>query len=479
MKGFGCVLTWLLQGFIVLSSGQQAVSDFKSASELQTAAIGICVRDMEKNKVVAAYNSRQGFVPASLVKLLTTATLWELYDPDEVLETRVTYTGTVDDEGVLKGDLYVRGVGDPSLGSEYSLQPKDGFEKDCIQALKKAGIRRISGRVIADASLFDREGVSPKWLWEDLGNYFAAGAYGINFSDNMYRLTLRSGKPGSRPEIVGISPVIKGLRFENYLTAKSNYKDSAYIYGMPFSNERAVCGSIPAGRKAFVVKGDMPDPVSFLAEHLTGALEKAGIPVEAGAGTDFKGEKNGEERVLFSFRSDPLQRMVRVTNERSNNLYAECLLRLIALKKYRIGSASGGIEVMRHFWKEKGVRMDGLFLYDGCGLSPINRVSPDLLCEILTLAACHPEKGSAFCRTLPLAGREGTVSSFLKRTPLEGKIRLKSGSMGQVQCYAGYYTGKNKYAVAIMINDFSLSRNRLKERLQTLLVSLFQEIDEL
>lgn len=440
--------------------------------------VGICVTDIGTGESVAAYNEKIEFVPASVLKLLTTATVLGLYDADYCMETRVSHTGKIGADGVLRGDLYLTGGGDPSLGSEFSLQPRDRFEKECIAALKKAGVHRIEGRVIADASLFDMEGVSPKWLWEDLGNYFAAGAYGINFSDNMYRLALRSGKSGTRPEILSTSPVMEKIRFTNFLEAKDNRKDSAYIYGAPFSEMRRIYGSIPANRKEFVIKGDMPDPVEFVAEHITAVLREAGIEVAGEAGTVFIRNAGEKRSLLFSFRSDPLSRLVRVTNERSNNLYAECLLRLIALKKYPVGSARGGIGVMRDFWNGKGVPADGMLVYDGCGLSPVNRISPRALCAVLAAASKMPGTGTVFRQSLPIAGREGTVGSFLKGTPLEGKMRLKSGSMAQVQCYAGYYSGKREYAVVIMVNSFTMPRAELCSRLEKLLTDVLREIEK-
>ena len=115
------------------------------------------------------------------------------------------------------------------LGSEFSQYPQDHFLNELFVAVQAAGIKEIKGRVVCDDSLFDTEGVSHKWLWEDMGNYFAAGSYGLNYSDNMYRLILRSGTVGTAPQILGTKPEVPNLTFTNY--SKGRYSRSGVVFG--------------------------------------------------------------------------------------------------------------------------------------------------------------------------------------------------------------------------------------------------------
>lgn len=456
---------------------QDAISRFVNKPGLASASIGIAIIDIHTDETIAEYSSRQSLVPASVLKLITTATALELYGPDFRFETRLSYSGYIDQKGILQGNLYITGSGDPTLGSAYSQLPANSFIQQGVAALIHKKIKGINGHIIADASAFNTEGVSHKWLWEDLGNYFAAGAYGLNFQDNMYQLVLKSGSPGTTPTIIKTVPLIPGLTFRNHLVSATNERDSAYIYGAPFSPERSVYGSIPSNRSQFTVKGDIPDPALFLAQKLKDGLTQSGIKTTQEVIAEYSNSEKyaltEKREILLSFQSDKLSNIVRIVNERSNNLYAEALLRLIARKRDKTGSAAGGVAVILDYWKKKGLDLTGLFMYDGSGLSPVNKIPASLLCKILARAATSEDSGQLFKQTIPLVGQEGTVRNLLKGSNLVGKVRLKSGSMAQIQCYAGFYTVQSKeYAITVIVNNFTLSRNELRKDIEQLLIGL-------
>ncbi|MDI9544384.1 MAG: D-alanyl-D-alanine carboxypeptidase, partial [Bacteroidota bacterium] len=154
------------------------------------------VQEVQSGELPAEMNSAQALVPASLSKLLTTGAALEILGPEKRFKTELAYRGLLEN-GSLKGNLYILGGGDPSLGSEYTEEQAGLFLQDWVQAVKQLGISRIEGDIVADPSLFDEEAVSPYWLWEDMGNYYAAGVYGLAVFDNMFRLGLKSGLPGT------------------------------------------------------------------------------------------------------------------------------------------------------------------------------------------------------------------------------------------------------------------------------------------
>jgi D-alanyl-D-alanine carboxypeptidase len=207
--------------------------------------------------------------------------------------------------------------------------------------VKQLGISRIEGDIVADASIFDEEAVSPYWLWEDMGNYYAAGVYGLAVFDNMFRLGLKSGLPGTKPEILYLKPALPEMRIINNLIAKDNAKDSAYFYGVPYRWERVLYGSLPAGREEFVIKGDIPDPPAYLAFRLQQELIKAGIDVQGRAlskqepGSVCKEpgffpkeyvnsvnnpQADHEAVVFYTGYSKPLGELVKIINYRSHNV---------------------------------------------------------------------------------------------------------------------------------------------------------------
>jgi len=440
------------------------------------ASVGICVLDASTSKTVAGINVEQSVVPASVIKLVTTSVALEVFGPDHRFETKLEYSGQILN-GVLTGDLFIKGGGDPSLGSRHLNGNAEDFLNEWVQAVKDAGIREIKGRIIADATIFDDEPVSPYWLWEDMGNYYAAGVYGLAAFDNSFQLELRSGEVGTRPEIVNIKPSISGLTVQNNLLAANNNQDSAYLYGAPYQFERRLFGSIPANRSSFVIKGDNPNPPLYLAGRFREELLKRDVKVVGDAASLRQpSEKSFTEKRTFlhATYSMPLSQMIRIIHEKSDNLYTEYLLRHLALTvSEKPASAREGIKVVRDFWKQKGLDVTALFLSDACGLSPNDRVSAGFLAKVLQYMTVKSKYAEWFEASLPLAGREGSVASFLKGTSLEGKLRLKSGSIQSVTNYAGYYKKNGKsYIVVMMINYPDGPRNQIRKDMEDFLLLL-------
>lgn len=464
------IVTALLFIGMSLTVVAQNTAVFRSKA-YEHASVSVCVLDLATSKTVAQFNQAQSVTPASVLKLLTTGAALETLGPDFRFETKLLTSGSMEN-GQLTGDLFIQGGGDPTLGSRQVPVNPEAFLADWVNALREAGITHIKGRILADASAFDDEGVSPFWLWEDIGNYYATGIYGLNVFDNSFKLELKSGAAGTKPEIVAVSPKISGLTIDNRLQAANNEQDSAYLYGAPFQNEMRLFGSMPANRNSFTIRGQIPDPVTYLAIRLKEACLKAGITVDGAALSSISllDEHRVPQKILFTTKSVPLSQIIRIIHEKSDNFYTECLLRRLALtESSKPASAREGLRVVRKFWLRKGLDLSGLFLYDACGLSPNDRISASLLAQVLVRMASN----NVFEQSLPLAGVEGTVSGFLNGTPLEGKLRLKSGSNQVVNSYAGYYrrNGKN-YAVVMMVNHADANRPRIRKDMETFLFSL-------
>jgi len=453
-----------------LTATAQNTAVFRSKS-YEHAAVSVCVLDLNSSKVVAQFNQAQSVTPASVLKLLTTGAALEMLGPDFRFETKLMSSGTIENNQ-LTGDLTIQGGGDPSLGSRQVSGNPEAFLADWVKAVRDAGINRVQGRILVDASAFDDEGVSPFWLWEDIGNYYATGIYGLNVFDNSFRLELKSGAAGTKSEITGMTPPIPGLSIDNHLTAADNDQDSAYLYGAPYQNEMRLFGTMPANRTAFTIRGQMPDPSTYLALRFKEELINAGIPVEGESRSTrlLTNEQPILRKTIFRTKSIPLSQIVRIIHEKSDNFYAECLLRQLArTASDKPASARDGIRVVKDFWQKKGMDLSALSMYDACGLSPNDRISAELLAQVLKQMASN----AGFEQSIPIAGVEGTVSGFLKGTPLEGKLRLKSGSNQVVNSYAGYYRKNGKsYAVVMMVNYANASRSQIRKDMETFLLSL-------
>jgi D-alanyl-D-alanine carboxypeptidase/D-alanyl-D-alanine-endopeptidase (penicillin-binding protein 4) len=459
-----CLLFFcLLAGEIQLAGQTQpaALNIFLRSKSVKHAAVSFEMVDLSTGKKIAAHNANMALTPASNMKMVTTATALELLGKNFYFETPLSYDGVIQNN-ILEGNLYIKGSGDPTLGSEFLEDDKEWFLRAWLAGIRRAGIKHISGNVIVLDQLYGYEGISPKWLVEDLGNYYAPGIYGISVFDNMYRVYLQSFNSGSVTSVLYTEPAMEDLQFTNTVTASLSNSDDAYISGTPFSNQRRLYGSIPVNRSSFAVKGDIPDPGLFLANYFRAYLQKNDIDV-SGEATTYRlvPEEPKAQQELAVVRSPDLASIIRVVNVRSNNHYAEHLYKLLTIKD--------SIDIPA-YWKAKGLDTPALFMYDGSGTSPANALSAGFLVQLLKYM---DGKGKDFYYSLPLAGKEGTVASFLKGTSLEGKARIKSGSITNVQSYSGYIEkGNKRYAFSIIVNNFTGKRRDLKHEMEKLLVGL-------
>lgn len=491
------ILSFLVcTGAVALSSLAQVpqpVRQLLKADYMQGASFSLAVRNTASGEILYACDEQRQLTPASVLKVVTTAAALELLGEEYRFPTSLEYTGEVAG-GVLKGDLYIKGSGDPSLGSAHIAASRENFTPEqapfisqWIDALKEAGISRIDGRIIADETAFDTEAISPKWLQEDIGSYYGAGSYGLNVFDNLYSLHLASGAAGETPRITGCEPEMPSLRFHNYMKAASVPTDSAFIIGGAYADDRFLYGVVPANQSRRTIKGDIPDPPLFLARYLAKRIEQAGITVSGEEATTLRilGEDPGkgtERRMLITTFSPTLRELVGITNERSHNLYADALLKAVgnmrrpAARGEIISSFGKGVRELSTFWEEKGLDVSPLHIYDGSGLSATDRVSALFIADVLAYMATQSPVAEAFRQSLPQAGREGTVRNFLKGTPLEGRTRLKSGGMSRVRSYAGYIRRDGQeYAVAVIVNNYNCSSREITRALERLLAALFSD----
>lgn len=469
-----------------LLAGAQTPAPVKwllQAPYMRGASFSLVVKDVQEGRTVYSYDTDRLQSPASVLKTVATATALEILGEDYRYPTTLEYDGILEN-GTLEGNLYIKGSGDPSLGSSHFAPGQNKFLSTWIAALQKAGIKHITGSVISDESIFDTEGVSIKWLREDMGNYYAPGSYGISIFDNMYKLSLQTGAAGTRPVLKGTEPDIPFIRFKNYLKTALVSSDSAYIIGAPLDDVRYLYGVLPANREAYVLKGDIPDPALYLARYLTDQLQQKGIRVD-GSPSCYRIEveenrwKKGERKEIVTTYSPTLREIASVCNHVSHNLYADALVKTVGLqykprRNEMISSFGRGVQVVKEYWEKKGLDVFPLRMNDGSGLAPADKVSAGFMGELLVYMATESAVSDAFIASLPQAGIEGSVRNFLKGSKLQGKARLKSGGITGVRSYAGYITKDGKtYAVAVFSNNYSCSMSRMTGALEKLLLQLF------
>ena len=443
---------------------QATVDEWVQDEYFRHASVGVAIADASTGRLLAHHRGGKSLIPASNLKLLTTATALAVLGPDYRFETQLAHDGYVDAEGVLHGNLYLVGSGDPTLGSpemEGTPSWRTLLERFRL-AVQQAGIRQLTGRVVADDSAFSSAANGSHWQWLDMGNYYGCGTFGINVHDNLYYLRFRQqGSLGATPPVARVEPAIPGLQFENEVTSAARGSgDNAYIYGAPYTYQRHLRGTIPVGSGLFSIKGSIPDPPLFAAQQLQQALEAVGIVSMRPPSTIRKLEPEAaqDERrtVLYRHQSPSLAAIVDRTNKESVNLYAEALLRAIGLAKQGEGSEAAGLEATYSYWQERGLPTAGVQLYDGSGMAPRNVLPPAFFTKLLSSMYQDERLREAYWESLPVAGRSGSLRNSLRGTAAEGRLRAKSGSLEQVRAYSGFVSRRDGQVLAfsVMLNNY-------------------------
>ncbi|MEM7369171.1 MAG: D-alanyl-D-alanine carboxypeptidase/D-alanyl-D-alanine-endopeptidase [Bacteroidota bacterium] len=463
---------------VQLSTLEAAVEALDRDPAMKSANWGITVMQVRSGKVLMNHQGHKSLATASTMKIVSTATALAVLGPNHRFETFLEYSGQITAEGELNGNVYIRGSGDPSLGSDRFGESYE-FETilaQWVEEIQALGVRKISGEIIGDASCYGSQLTPPKWPWEDMGNYYGAGAGGLNIHENKYRLDLKPGsRQGDKTSVVGTYPEQSSIRFQNeILTGKPGSGDNGYIYGSPYTHLRYLRGTIPPGKPVFSIKGSIPDPALYAAESLQKALGKAGIDCRRLASTVRLGADNSQTRTRISTHQSPrLQDIAYQTNQYSVNLYAEALALAAGAALNSKGNTSSALDAIESYWSRQGLSTSGMYLRDGSGLSPNNVLSPYQLTGLLQKVALSPYF-EAFDASLPVAGRSGSLKRMMRGTAAEGNLRAKSGYISGVRGYAGYVEAPNGelLAFAMIANYYSCSASQMRQKLSRLMVRL-------
>jgi D-alanyl-D-alanine carboxypeptidase/D-alanyl-D-alanine-endopeptidase (penicillin-binding protein 4) len=472
-----------ISGFLIGQTTLQArIDQWIGDDYFKHASVGIAVVDAATGEPLAGHGIEKSLIPASNLKLLTTATALKILGPNYRFETQLAYDGYVDAQGVLSGNLYLIGSGDPTLGSP-EMEGTPGLEailERFRMAVQQAGIRQITGRVITDERVFSSAVTGSHWQWLDMGNYYGCGTFGLNLHDNLYYLRFQQvAQLGATPAVAATKPTVPGLQFVNEIkSAERGSGDNAYIYGAPYTYQRHLRGTIPVGSGLFTIKGAIPDPPLFAAQQLRDALEAVGIlclrPPATMRSLGSSALALGNPKSLYTHQSPPLRKIVDRTNMESVNLYAEALLRAIGLKAKGEGSADAGLTAISDYWEGRGLDLGGVQLYDGSGMSPRNVVPPGFFCDLLSAMYQDQEIRQVFWESLPLAGRSGSLKNSLKGTAAEEKLRAKSGSLERVRAYSGYVTNRagKVLAFSVLLNNYEGGGGDARQKLLEIMARL-------
>jgi serine-type D-Ala-D-Ala carboxypeptidase/endopeptidase (penicillin-binding protein 4) len=385
------------------------------------------------------------------MKVFTSAMALDYLGPQHQFETQVLREGEVDSTGVLAGDLILRGAGDPSLGAPFGADPMRLLAREVAQA----GIKRVTGAIVGDASAFESRRIPDGWRERYLGALYAARVSALSYNGNAVQLSVRAVAGKAQ---VTLSPTISGLPVSSSVTVRAGSRNaSVAVRQDPVTGAFRITGWVgsksPTRGYTYIVE----NPELFAAAAFRAALLAEGVAVD-GAVRE-RAVSAGAVRIA-GLPSRTLGDLITQMNGESNNHFAELLFRNVAASSGTIGSADSGNAMLHSFLTEK-VRtpVTNLFAADGSGLSTLDRVTPRSLVGVLDYSYRAPW-ASVFQSSLPVAGRTETLRGRMRGSPAQDRLRAKTGSTGEVTSLGGYVTtnGGEELAFAFIYNGSELAR---------------------
>ena len=434
---------------------------------------GIVVKSLKTDEILYSLNARKLMMPASNMKIVTLAAAAATLGWNYTYETTIRAGGPIDN-GVLAGDLIVTGSGDPGLTIADGIA--DRVFADWGSKLKAAGIRVVSGRIVGDDSAFDDEEIGFGWSWDDLQDDYAAGVGALQFNENMARVTITPGLTAGAPASFAIEPPGTGLVVDNEVTtAAEGTPTSIRSRRLPGSSHLAIRGSIALRAQPSMESVSVDNPTIFFVKSLRTALIANGIDVR-GAAVDIDDNADrprSSAPPLVSYRSPPLSALASRLMKTSQNQYAETLLKTVGRAAGTATAAAGRAAVVETL-QPWGVAAADLIQRDGSGLSRYDYVTADALTTILVHVDRDSNLRGPFQASLPIAGRDGTLSNRMKGTAAEGNALAKTGSMSNVRALSGYVTTGDgeRLAFSILANNFEVAPAAITAAADTIVVKL-------
>lgn len=442
---------------------------------------GVKIIRANTGDVIYERNAHKMFMPASNMKLYTTSAALCLLGPDFTYHTTFWTDGTIDANGVLNGNVYVRGSGDPTWSWRFYDDNYDSLFIRFADSIKAHGISEINGSIVGDDNVFDDIPLGYSWSWDDEAYYYGAQISGLSFNENYidYRLT-----PGRIGENAKISPYPN----TDYVTVRNDLITAPVDSATDFENgrERAqnngwFTGTISAADSARWDAITVENPTLFTVYVLKQFLQKNGVevtgdPIDV---DDWTAQVDYEQyQPIFTHTSQPLWEIIAKVNKPSQNFIAETLQKTLGATFRNEGSSKAGIKVQMALYDSLGMDTRNLTIRDGSGLSRLDLVSPNTTESLLRMMWAQPDR-EIFIASLPISGVDGTIEKRMLGTIAEGRVHAKTGYVSYVRSLSGYlWTLKEEPIIfTLMVNHYTVPTvlaNKLQDRICTVLVGMDQ-----
>jgi serine-type D-Ala-D-Ala carboxypeptidase/endopeptidase (penicillin-binding protein 4) len=411
---------------------------------------------LDRGDTLFAHSPDRALAPASNMKLLTTAGALRYLGAEHRFTTYLYADGPIRD-GVLHGNLYLYGTGDPTLGTRFAERPAPALLA-LADTLSQLGVRAIMGDIVGDGSYFTGPNSGEGWQPDYMNAWYASPAGALAVHENLIRVEVAPGDAGGPPELSFV-PGGSGVAVRN--EAVSGGGGRARVVRSHYEGPILVEGQVGARSAATVAVGD---PAMYAAALLRDVLLDREIVVRGVTRQIVDGEESPitgrtvfaptleperAVRILAEHTSPPLTEILVTINHQSQNFYSEQVLRALGRAATGVGSARAGAHAIQQIMAEAGVDTTSVYIADGCGLSPLNDVSAGAFIALLAYVADSP-MGPAFMAALPVAG-ESRRFRRMGGTPAAGNLRAKTGTIKRVSALSGYVSSATGERIAFAI----------------------------
>lgn len=430
---------------------------------------GVVIQSLQMGEMIYQRNEQKSFMPASNMKLFTTAAALTSLTPDFRYTTTLIANGSIK-HGLLDGDLIFKGSGDPTISGRYNGGKVTETFEQWADSAKAKGIWEIRGNLIGDDNCFDEDFYGDGWDANYETDWYAAQFGGIVFNDNCVDLTVVAGDSIGAPAKVSWIPDTKYVSVLNE-TVTAAPESSYYIsfYRERGSNIIHVRGRFPVNKPTWSESVAIDNPTLYTMTVLKEVFESKGIKVD-GSVKDIDSFKTpptyAETTQIASFTSIPLSEIVKTINKPSQNLYAEQLFRTMGMVFYKQGGMTTGRYVAQPIFSRWGMDTTRLQVVDGSGLSRLNLVSPSNIVGLLT-GMYEGKYFQPFYESLPIAGVDGSLKNRMKGTKAENNVHGKTGFIGYVRSLSGYVTSLDgeMFAFSMIANHYTVPTS-MAEKIQ-------------
>jgi serine-type D-Ala-D-Ala carboxypeptidase/endopeptidase (penicillin-binding protein 4) len=425
-----------------------ALKSVESDVQFKHAILSLYVVDTKTGKIVFDKNAQVGLAPASCQKVVTSVTAFEMLGKEYTYITGFTNYSDVSYKD-LGEKIVVSASGDPSLGSWRWEATKPELLFKGLAAAFKNNINPDKLKLVIEQKNWSTNNIPGGWVWEDIGNYYGAGASVLNWRENQYDLFLKtSAEIGSKATVIKTEPKLFNFALLSEVTAAAKGTgDQAVIYLPEDAAGAIVRGTIPVAQNSFKISGAIPNATSQFNYEINSnvfcCFERE----------PFSGDNKNQKSMrpaFYQHHSPQLDSLNYWFLKKSINLYGEAFVKTIAYEKIKFGSTDSGIAIIKNFWKQKGIEPSALNIMDGSGLSPANRVTTNALVTVMQYAK-----------------QQKWFASFYNALPEMNGIKMKDGYISGVRSYTGYIKGKtgNEYTFSFIVNNFDGSPATVREKM--------------